>query len=92
MRIFAISDLHLSNAENIDKPMDMFGDGWENHAERLRSAWTDMIRDDDIVLLPGDISWGLKLEEAIADFVKGILSVEDAAEILYQELVYTLKG
>lgn len=68
MRIFAISDLHLSNAENINKPMDMFGDGWENHAERLRSAWTDMIRDDDIVLLPGDISWGLKLEEAIADF------------------------
>ncbi|MBQ6388822.1 MAG: metallophosphoesterase [Mogibacterium sp.] len=68
MKIFAIADLHLSNSENIDKPMDAFGAGWENHAERLKAAWTEKVSDSDIVLIPGDISWGLKLEEAMADF------------------------
>lgn len=68
MKIFAISDLHLSFAENIDKPMDKFGTGWEHHAERLRTAWLELITDEDLVLIPGDISWGLKLEEAISDF------------------------
>ena len=38
MKIFAISDLHLSFGENIDKPMDKFGEGWEHHAERLKAA------------------------------------------------------
>ena len=68
MKIFAISDLHLAFNENIDKPMDKFGEGWENHAERLKAAWEELITDGDLVLIPGDISWGLKLEEAIADF------------------------
>jgi predicted phosphohydrolase len=68
MKIFAISDLHLSFGENIDKPMDKFGEGWEHHAERLRTAWEERISDDDLVLIPGDISWGLRLEEALADF------------------------
>ena len=68
MKIFAISDLHLAFNENIDKPMDKFGEGWENHAGRLKAAWEESISDDDLVLIPGDISWGLKLEEAMADF------------------------
>ena len=68
MKIFAISDLHLSFNENINKPMDMFGPGWENHTERLRAAWEERVSDEDIVLIPGDISWALKLEDAIADF------------------------
>lgn len=68
MRIFAISDLHLGFGENIDKPMDKFGMGWENHADRLRAAWEERVSPDDIVLIPGDISWGLRLEEAMADF------------------------
>ncbi|MBR2540032.1 MAG: metallophosphoesterase [Mogibacterium sp.] len=68
MKIYAISDLHLSFNENIDKPMDVFGTGWENHAERLRAIWKEYINEEDIVLVPGDISWGLKLEEAMADF------------------------
>lgn len=68
MKIYAISDLHLSFNENIDKPMDIFGMGWENHAGRLRKNWEGRITDEDIVLIPGDISWGLKLEEAVADF------------------------
>lgn len=68
MKIFAISDLHLSFGENIDKPMDKFGEGWEHHAERLKAAWEERISDGDIVLIPGDISWGLRLEEAVNDF------------------------
>ena len=68
MKIYAISDLHLSFSERINKPMDVFGTGWENHAMRLRSFWEEMISEEDIVLIPGDISWGMKLEEALADF------------------------
>lgn len=68
MKIFAISDLHLSHGENIDKPMDIFGGGWENHTGRLREYWEELVSDGDIVLIPGDISWGLRLGEAIADF------------------------
>ena len=49
MKIFAISDLHLSFNEHIDKPMDSFGLEWENHAERLRKNWKERITDDDLV-------------------------------------------
>lgn len=47
--------------------MDMFGGAWVNHAERLRDLWLRLIEPDDIVFIPGDISWALKLEEAKAD-------------------------
>ncbi len=61
MKIYAIADLHLSFDERIDKPMDVFGPGWGDHAERVKSAWTELVTDDDIVIIAGDISWGLKL-------------------------------
>lgn len=64
MSIYAISDLHLSLGT--DKPMDIFG--WENHVERVRANWTRMVKEDDIVVLPGDFSWALKLEESLEDF------------------------
>lgn len=67
MKIYAIADLHLSFDERIDKPMSVFGEGWDNYEERLKAAWTGMITEEDLVLLPGDLSWGLKVEEAIAD-------------------------
>ena len=64
--IFAIGDLHLSlSVEN--KSMDVFGPGWANHVDRLREGWQDTVGEDDLVLIPGDISWGLRLEEAAAD-------------------------
>ena len=66
MGIYAISDLHLSFGVN--KPMNIFGDNWENHAQRLRDNWVKIIREDDVVLIPGDISWGINLEEADPDF------------------------
>ena len=67
MKIFAIADLHLALDERIDKPMDIFGAGWEDHAERLQENWDRLVGADDVVLVPGDLSWGMKLEEAMAD-------------------------
>ncbi|NLE24717.1 MAG: serine/threonine protein phosphatase [Clostridiaceae bacterium] len=64
MDIYAISDLHLSLGT--DKPMDIFG--WGNHVERLRKNWINSVKKDDYVLIPGDISWGINLEEADPDF------------------------
>lgn len=65
MNLFAISDLHLSFGTN--KPMNIFR-GWDNHAERIASAWKKIVNNDDTVVLGGDISWALKLDEALADF------------------------
>ncbi|MEM8884048.1 MAG: metallophosphoesterase [Planctomycetota bacterium] len=64
-RIFAIADTHLGRA--VDKPMDIFGPAWEGHAERLREQWAEVVADDDWVLVPGDISWAMKLDEVAAD-------------------------
>ncbi|MEQ8765912.1 MAG: metallophosphoesterase [Planctomycetota bacterium] len=65
MRIFGISDLHLSLG--VDKPMDIFGDHWEDHHLQIEAAWRERVRDDDIVLCPGDTSWGMKPNEAQPD-------------------------
>lgn len=65
MSIFAISDLHLSFGS--DKPMNIFK-GWENHTERIRANWLRLVKPEDTVILPGDFSWGLKIEETIEDF------------------------
>lgn len=65
MSVFTISDLHLSFS--CDKKMDVFK-GWENYTERLSANWNRVVEKDDTVIIPGDISWGLKLEETIEDF------------------------
>lgn len=67
MSIYAISDLHLSFCPTVDKPMDIYGPEWHDHAARLERNWIDTVSDEDTVILPGDISWGLKLEEAKYD-------------------------
>ncbi len=64
--IYAIADLHLSLSVN--KPMDIFGEGWENHTEKIRINWQSKIKEEDIVFLAGDTSWGIDMEEALADF------------------------
>lgn len=66
MKIFAISDLHLSTA--VSKPMDIFGVGWENYFEKIRCDWLSRVTDEDVVLLGGDISWGISIEEATPDY------------------------
>jgi len=65
MSIYAISDLHLSLAN--PKPMDIFGPAWVNHPEKLRENWDAVVTDADIVLLPGDLSWAMRLPEAKPD-------------------------
>ncbi len=65
MLLFAISDLHLSLGGN--KPMDIFGECWENHHIKLRDNWNRVVSPEDAVILGGDLSWALKLEEAEAD-------------------------
>ncbi len=67
MSIYAIGDLHLSFGEGVDKSMDVFGQVWADHADKLRRNWTGLIEDDDTVVIAGDISWGLTRSEAMAD-------------------------
>ena len=66
MKVFAISDLHLSSSVN--KPMDIFGPGWDNYFEKITADWKSKVGDDDVVLIGGDISWGISIEEASSDF------------------------
>ena len=66
MAIFAISDLHLSLG--IGKPMDIFGDNWINHEKKIENNWREKVKEEDLVLLPGDFSWAMYLEEALEDF------------------------
>ena len=65
MKVFAISDLHLSGKS--DKPMDVFGPEWEGHFEKIRRDWLERVGDGDVVLLGGDTSWGMKFEEGMYD-------------------------
>lgn len=65
MSIFAISDLHLAT-NNPEKSMDIFP-GWENYHERLKKNWDSLVTAKDTVVVVGDISWGLKLEDALSD-------------------------
>ena len=63
--LYAIADTHLSFS--VEKPMDVFGARWTNHAERLRENWLKKVRPEDTVVIPGDVSWGISLDEAEAD-------------------------
>ncbi len=65
MSIFTIADLHLSSTTN--KPMDIFGPRWENHTERLRENWNKLVKPEDTVVIAGDISWGMRASDAVAD-------------------------
>lgn len=65
MSLFAIADLHLSTGGA--KPMDIFGAHWTGHDETIRRHWLEQVRPEDTVLVVGDISWGLRFEEALPD-------------------------
>lgn len=66
MAIYVIADLHLSFSQN--KPMDIFGNNWENHAEKIRNNWIKKVKQDDYVILPGDFSWATYIEDTKLDF------------------------
>ncbi len=65
MALYTIGDLHLSLGT--DKPMDSFK-GWDNYVDRLERNWRAVVELEDTVVVAGDISWGMTLQEAAADF------------------------
>jgi hypothetical protein len=65
MALYALSDLHLSHAN--DKPMDIFGENWKNHTQKIFENWNSTVSENDTVLVAGDISWAAKLDEAKQD-------------------------
>ena len=65
MRLFAIADPHLSRAQA--KPMDVFGPGWAGHPKAFFDGWRETVTADDLVLIPGDISWAMRLDQALLD-------------------------
>ena len=66
MSIYVIGDLHLSFL--VDKPMDIFGNNWTNHADKIRENWIKKVTENDTVIIPGDFSWATYLEESYKDF------------------------
>ena len=65
MKIFAISDLHIST--NTNKPMDVFGGNWVGYLEKIYADWESKVSDDDLVLIAGDISWAMSIDDAVKD-------------------------
>lgn len=66
MAIFAISDLHLSFG--CDKPMNVFSNKWDNYTDKMQKVWNTIVSDDDLVIIPGDISWATYIDDATDDF------------------------
>lgn len=65
MPLYVLGDPHLSFG--VDKPMDIF-QGWGNYVEKLEQNWRNTVSDEDNVVLAGDISWGMNLNETLPDF------------------------
>jgi len=65
MRIFGISDLHLPSARN--KPMDVFGEHWKGYVSRISENWLAKISREDLVLMPGDLSWAMRWDDVLED-------------------------
>lgn len=65
VRVFALADLHLSAVN--PKPMTIFGPGWAEHPGAIFRQWPELVREDDLVLLPGDLSWAMTLDDALVD-------------------------
>ncbi len=67
MAIYTIGDLHLSFHQS--KPMEIFGDHWKNHEEKIKKDWMEKVKENDLVVIPGDFSWATYLEDTYKDFL-----------------------
>lgn len=67
-RVFAIADLHF--ASEVNKPMDVFGGEWPGYEKKIEKDWKKRVRKNDIVIVAGDLSWGMTMEEALPDLNK----------------------
>ncbi|MDR0880107.1 MAG: metallophosphoesterase [Clostridioides sp.] len=65
MALYAIGDLHFSTS--VDKPMNVFGENWSGHMEKILSDWRERVCEEDMVLVLGDTSWGIDIEQAGSD-------------------------
>ena len=65
MKIFTLADLHLSF--KVDKPMEKFGDNWQDHDKKIENNWKEVVSAEDIVVIPGDISWAMLADDAVPD-------------------------
>ena len=66
MSIYVIGDLHLDF--NNEKPMNVFGMNWDNHAEKIKQNWYEQVGENDLVILPGDFSWASTLKDTYTAF------------------------
>lgn len=66
MSIYVIGDLHLSFHE--DKPMSIFGENWKGHEEKIKKDWIEKVKQNDLVVIPGDFSWSTYLQDTYEDF------------------------
>ena len=66
MAVYTIGDLHLSFHEN--KPMDIFGENWRGHEEKIKKDWIEKVTEKDLVIIPGDFSWSTYLKDTYEDF------------------------
>lgn len=66
MAIYVIADLHLSFSQ--DKPMSIFGENWEGHSKKIKNNWISKVKPEDTVVLPGDFSWAMYLQDTYKDF------------------------
>lgn len=66
--IYGIADLHLDHTGA--KCMSVFGKSWHDYENKIFNNWVELVKEDDTVLVPGDISWGLKLEDAYEDLLR----------------------
>ncbi len=95
MAIYAISDLHLSF--QTEKPMNIFGNHWEDYEDRIKNNWNSLVSSNDIVLMPGDMSWATYLDEAVEDFrfidkLNGIKVVSKGNHDYWWETLSKLNG
>lgn len=67
MAIYTIADLHLSINDKTNKSMEVFGARWNGYVDKLEQHWRNTVKENDTVIIPGDISWALTLEEAEQD-------------------------
>lgn len=66
--IYALADLHLDYTD--EKSMEVFGEGWSDYQNRIFDNWNDIVSENDTVLIPGDISWAMDLEQASVDLAR----------------------
>ena len=69
MSIYVLADLHLSTDSRTNKSMEVFGARWQDYMQKIEKNWNAVVEDDDTVIVPGDISWSTRLEDAESDLL-----------------------